>query len=241
VLVLGDTDIQRVRMAEVLSGLGLSVEVLADPDEAYRVLRAERRRVHLLVVDVCQLDFDGLGALHWLKSKGLLGELEVWVIEDPFEPTSPEVCHSCAITRCLSKSSTPEEIAGWINETFFQVAHDKRRHPRVAVFAPAVLGLFSKKVAGYLTDLSATGAFVQTSTPFPVDTRVSLRFQLPGSAEPIAIRGRVVRVNGGTRRITGIQFREGMGLEFEDLPARARATIVGYLDRHGARSGPIRA
>ncbi len=234
VLVLGDTDVQRVRLSDLLAGAGLSVRVVDEPDEAYRVLRRERRALDLVMVDLCQLDFDGLAVLHWLRSKGLLGDLPVWVMEDPFEPTSIEICQSCSIARCLSKSSTPEEILGWINETFFQVAHDKRRHPRIAVFAPAVLGLFEKKVAGYLTDLSATGAFVQTSSPFPVDTRVSMRFQLPGSTEPIAIRGRVVRVNGGGRRVPGIQAREGMGLEFEDLPSVARAVITGYLDRFAA-------
>jgi uncharacterized protein (TIGR02266 family) len=234
VLVLGDTDIQRVRLSDLLAGLGLEVRSVGSPDDAYRTLRAERRQLDLVLVDLCQLEFDGLAVLHWLRSKGLLGDLPVWVMEDPFEPTSVEICQSCSISRCLSKSSTPEEMAAWINEAFFRVAQDKRRHPRVAVFAPAVLGLFERKVAGYLTDLSATGAFVQTTTPFPADTRVSLRFQLPGASEPIALRGRVVRVNVGSRRAPGIQTREGMGLEFEDLSSVARAMILGYLDRHAA-------
>ncbi|MBK7973568.1 MAG: PilZ domain-containing protein [Deltaproteobacteria bacterium] len=226
--------------------------VLADPDEAYEWLRAERRRTDLVLVDVCQLEFDGLGVLSWLKTKGLLGDLSVWIVEDPFDPTSAEVCQACGITRCASKSWTPDDLADAVLDGFSAGRAEKRRHPRVAVSAPVVLGLFEKKIEGLLTDVSVTGAFVETSNPFPVDTKVSMRFQLPGGNVAASVRGRVVRVNVGGRRASRVQVREGMGLEFEDVSAIARAAITGYLERYGgaartrapwteAETGPLEA
>lgn len=233
VAILGEGFARRSELAGVLANRGLEPIVLADPDEAYEWLRAERRRTDLVMVDVCQLDFDGLGVLSWLKTKGLLGGVQVWIVEDPFEPTSAEVCEACGVTRCASKSWTAADLADAVLETFAPGQPEKRRHPRVAVAAPVVLGLFEKKIDGLLTDVSVTGAFVETSTPFPVDTKVSMRFQLPGANVAASIRGRVVRVNVGGRRGTRVQVREGMGLEFVQVPAVARAAIVGYLERYG--------
>ncbi|MFN7956210.1 MAG: PilZ domain-containing protein [bacterium] len=233
VAVLGETVLGGVPLAEPLAKLGVEVRFLAGPDAAYEWLRGARRRMALLVVDSSHLDFDALGVLGWLKTKGLLGDRPVWLIEDAFEPTPVEICEGCGITRCVSRSSTAADLAAWIGEALFDVAQEKRRHPRVAVAAPVVLGLFEKKLEGLLTDLSLTGAFVETPAPFAVDTRVSLRFQLPGASVASAVRARVVRVNVAGSRGRHVQLREGMGLEFEPLAPLARAAITGYLARHG--------
>ncbi len=241
IALLGEIQLGGVSLAERLRTLGAHVELLTGPDAAYRWLRAARRRISLLVVDSSHLEFDPLGVLGWLKSKGLLGDAPVWLIEDAFEPTPGEICEGCGITRCVSRSTPADELVGWIGEDLFDVAREKRRHPRVAVAAPVVLGLFEKKLEGLLTDLSVTGAFVETPSPFAVDTKVSLRFSLPGASTAISVRARVVRVNVAGARGRRVQLREGMGLEFESLAPLARAAITGYLARHGqtARTSPF--
>lgn len=252
VALVGEVLARGSELPALLTERGLTPVLLADPDEAYEWLRSERRRADLVMVDVCQLDFDGLGVLSWLKTKGLLGDVPVWVVEDPFDPTSPEICQACGITRCASRSWVPADLADAVLEAFSPGRPEKRRHPRVAVAAPVVLGLFAKRLEGLLTDVSATGAFVETNTPFPVDTKVSMRFVLPGANTELALRGRVVRANVSGRRGARVQVREGMGLEFEDVPAVARAAIVRYLERYGgaararapwleAETGPIDA
>ena len=95
-----------------------------------------------------------------------------------------------------------------------EVKIEKRRSPRtpfnIRVRYATVDDLFSD----FARNINEGGMFIETSEPCPVDTVVSLDFELPGDTAPVRTKGRVVWVDD-----------EGMGIEFEDLDAAARARI----------------
>lgn len=70
-------------------------------------------------------------------------------------------------------------------------------------------------------NLSAGGAFFAHTIPHPVGTVVNLRFTLPGDAQEIHCRGKVVSAPGGL----------GMGVEFLDLSDVDRVRIERLIDR----------
>jgi uncharacterized protein (TIGR02266 family) len=95
-----------------------------------------------------------------------------------------------------------------------EVRIEKRRSPRtpfnIRVHYSTVDALF----ADFSRNINEGGMFIETTEPCEIDTVVNLDFELPGDTAPIRTRGRVVWVS-----------EDGMGIEFEDLDAAARARI----------------
>ena len=97
---------------------------------------------------------------------------------------------------------------------------DRRRSSRtplsVRVSYATVDALFSE----FTRNVNEGGMFVATETPPELDTRVTLKFQLPGSEEPIQASGRVAWIQSAEG-----DEPAGMGIEFEELGGKARARI----------------
>ena len=68
------------------------------------------------------------------------------------------------------------------------------------------------------------GIFIETDSPLEMDEKVQLSFQLPGSDSPIRVTGRVAW-------IADDPTNPGMGIEFDDLDAEARAHIDELIRR----------
>ncbi len=98
---------------------------------------------------------------------------------------------------------------------------DRRRTPRsplvVRVAYATVDALFSE----FTRNVNEGGLFIETEAPPPMETRVALEFQLPGSEEPIRARGRVAWIRGASPE----EGPAGMGVEFEQLGSEARQHI----------------
>ena len=109
-----------------------------------------------------------------------------------------------------------------------EVHIDQRRSSRkpleIRVDYSTVDALFSD----FTSNINEGGLFIESSDPCPVDTIVKLQFRLPGVDDPIRTRGRVVWIDQGEPT--------GMGIEFEDLDAAARARINHAV--RGLRNNP---
>jgi uncharacterized protein (TIGR02266 family) len=125
------------------------------------------------------------------------------------------------------------EPAGGVEQgarTDIEMQIERRRSPRstlvVRVSYATVDALFSE----FTRNINEGGLFIETESPPPTETRVSLQFQLPGSSEPILARGRVTRVQPASE-----SGPAGMGVEFEHLSPDARVRIDELVRR--LRSG----
>ncbi len=72
----------------------------------------------------------------------------------------------------------------------------------------------------FARNINEGGIYVETETPQPIGTAVSLHFQLPGSEDPVEVTGRVVRHGD-----PGAGELPGMGVEFDDLGRQERELI----------------
>jgi uncharacterized protein (TIGR02266 family) len=103
-------------------------------------------------------------------------------------------------------------------------APEQRRQARVPVRTPLEFTIADPKnvTFGFVTDLSAGGAFVQTAFPAPLGRAVVLRVWRPGWHEEVLLQGvvRWVRADGA----------DGMGVEFTAIGRREAWAIADLAD-----------
>ena len=112
------------------------------------------------------------------------------------------------------------------------VAPDERRRSDRTPFVVRVdYGTVDAFFSEFSSDVNEGGLFIETETLQPQGTAVVLQFRVPGSEQPVKVRGRVVWTSA--ERPSEIP---GMGIEFESLDTRARARISEVVRR--LRAGP---
>lgn len=109
---------------------------------------------------------------------------------------------------------------------------DRRRSERTAFVVRVDYGTVDAFFSEFTSDVNEGGLFIETESPQPPGTAVVLQFRIPGSDQPIKVRGRVVWTS--QERPSEVP---GMGIEFEDLDARARARINDVVRRLRAHQG----
>jgi uncharacterized protein (TIGR02266 family) len=96
---------------------------------------------------------------------------------------------------------------------------ERRKSPRVALIAEIEYSSDSPAVTRRLTDLSSDGIFIDTMSPLPPGTLISIRFNLPGEPLPIVVLGEVV---WGQEHV-------GMGVRFMNLRPKDKDRIRGWI------------
>lgn len=79
----------------------------------------------------------------------------------------------------------------------------------------------SQPISARIEDLSESGAYVDTTYPLAVDSRIDFSFRLPGSEEEESILG--------CGRVAWVDPETGVGLEFLDLEEEDRKRIRRYV------------
>lgn len=98
---------------------------------------------------------------------------------------------------------------------------ERRASKRVPLVAEVQYSSDSPSVTSRLTDLSVDGLFIDTVTPLPPGTLISIRFDLPGDPLPIVVLGEVV---WGQEHL-------GMGVRFMNLRQKDRERIAAFIAR----------
>ena len=97
---------------------------------------------------------------------------------------------------------------------------DRRKSQRTDLVVRVDYQTVDELFSDFARDINEGGIFVETATPHPLGTRVDLQFRLPGSDEPVRIKGTVVRLSDGE----GGEL-PGLGIEFENLDGPTRQRI----------------
>jgi uncharacterized protein (TIGR02266 family) len=114
---------------------------------------------------------------------------------------------------------------------------DRRRAPRVLVDLEVDYASEENYLFAYITDISATGIFVRTTTPEQPGTHLNLRFQLPppehvrnASETKIEVEGEVIWVNP-YRPGAPDNLHPGMGIRFVGLDDEVRDQLLELIRR----------
>ncbi|HEY5936273.1 MAG TPA: PilZ domain-containing protein [Kofleriaceae bacterium] len=105
---------------------------------------------------------------------------------------------------------------------------ERRRAPRVLVDLEVDYASEDNYLFAYITDISATGIFIRTTTPEEPGTHLNLRFN--GMDEALEIEGQVIWVNP-YRPGTPDNLHPGMGIRFVGLDDSLRHRLLELIRR----------
>jgi hypothetical protein len=123
-----------------------------------------------------------------------------------------------------------------------QTLRERRAAHRLQVNLPARYASSALSVVGWVANLSRNGMFLRSGYLDEAGAEVSISFALPDEAQPVALRGRVVRVNdGGGLPGDGHPFHPGprrSEAEAGDVHAEAPRRLDESVRRRRFASGP---
>lgn len=106
---------------------------------------------------------------------------------------------------------------------------DRRRAPRVLVDLEVDYASEDNYLFAYITDISATGIFVRTTTPEAPGTHLNLRFSSDPSGH-LEVEGEVIWVNP-YRPGTPDNLHPGMGIRFVSIDNELRDRLLELIRR----------
>lgn len=110
---------------------------------------------------------------------------------------------------------------------------ERRRSSRRAVELDTQYESSAIVMRGCVTSLSRTGLFLQSDILDSLGTMVALSLSLPSESKPLAIAGKVVRVDLRP-------LESGMGIRFTDLSRNSRQRLARYIeDGHSERLSSV--
>ena len=107
-----------------------------------------------------------------------------------------------------------------------RAAVERRRTERAPVVVQIEYSTVDALFSDFTRNINEGGIFVETDEPIPLDQKVDLKLQLPGSKELVHVMGRVVRVESTSPTSVG-----GIAIEFGELDANARELINAAVRR----------
>lgn len=106
-------------------------------------------------------------------------------------------------------------------------AEERRRNPRFVVDVPVTMTVAGETRTARLRDVCRDAALVEADRWEPLGTDVALALALPGTAGPIEVSGRVIRLAPGE------QGTHGMAILFSGPSPEAEARIDEFIARQG--------
>ena len=110
------------------------------------------------------------------------------------------------------------------------VGADRRAAPRVLVDFQVDYALEDNYLFAYITDISATGIFVRTTTPEQPGTLLNLRFAPADGEPPIEVEGEVIWINPYRPGVPD-NLHPGMGVQFVGLDDDLRDRLLELVKR----------
>lgn len=106
---------------------------------------------------------------------------------------------------------------------------DRRLAPRILVDLEVDYTSEDNYLFAYITDISATGIFVRTTSPEIPGTQLNLRFSAE-DARPLEIEGEVIWVNPYRPGVPD-NLHPGMGIRFAGLDDELRDRLIRLIRR----------
>jgi Tfp pilus assembly protein PilZ len=92
---------------------------------------------------------------------------------------------------------------------------DRRQHPRKPCSIPVTCSTADRVMKNFIKNISAGGAFIETSVPFSPGEHITLMLSATEQEEPIKITGRIVW-----------RVPEGIGVKFSTASKELEAVIL---------------
>lgn len=218
ILVLDDSPFMLTVIRDMLEKLNYNVTTVDNTNEACQMV--ESTRYDMIITDLNMPVMDGLEFTKHVKANPHYKFVPIVMLSSEGSDEKISKAKAMGVSTFLSKPPKEGQL-----KTLLQITLSKRKAPRIKVELEIFYG-DNEMISGQTVNMSVGGVFVESNSPLPLDEKLSLKFQLPGSNLPISCRGRVAWVNVPTSP-SDIALPSGMGVEFVDL--KEERQLMGFL------------
>ena len=221
VLVADDTAFVRDRFKTAIEGAGHRAVTAQTGNELLAQVRAHGSAVDLIVLDLRLPQGNGVSLLHAIRK---LDARPPIVVFSGTIASAEEVrqLDSLGVVGYVNEYTAVQHILPSLVPHLFPESSNRRSSPRVVLGIP-VAYRFGNTIAAALTlNISHGGLAIRTTSPLAVDTKVRVRFRLPGGKPEVDAEARIAWTD---RRL-------GMGLQFTRVTPADQAQIDAYVQSH---------
>ena len=124
-----------------------------------------------------------------------------------------------------------------------QTGRERRAAQRILINLEVDYACEDTFLFAYITDISALGIFIRTTSPEQPGTHLNMRFTLPGDEEALEVEGEVIWINS-FRPGDYNNLNPGMGVQFIDLERQQKRRIrllvrtIAYLEDQPGDDAP---
>jgi len=222
VIVADDTAFVRDRFSTALASAGHKALAVKSAAELLSALRTDAEDIDLLVIDLRLPHAGGVDLVRTIR-KIDAGRIPILIFSGTIS-SADEVKHlaSLGVAGYVNEYSAVQNILPSLAPHLFPDNFNRRSSPRVLLGIP-VSYRFGNTIAAALTlNLSKGGVAIRTMSPLAQESKVRVRFRLPGSKHEIEAESRVAWSDR----------RTGMGLQFEKVESADQQAIYHFVDQH---------
>jgi uncharacterized protein (TIGR02266 family) len=222
VLVADDTAFVRDRFKSALETAGHRAVTVKSAAELLARIRADLEDIDLLVVDLRLPHAAGVDLVRSIRKLDD-GRLPILIFSGTIT-SADEVRELAAlgVAGYVNEYSAVQHILPSLAPHLFPDNFNRRASPRVVLGIP-IAYRFGNTIAAALTlNLSRGGIAIRTTSPLDLNSKVRLRFRLPGSKRDVDAEGHVAWSDP----------RHGMGLQFEKVNSPDQGAVDEFVDAH---------
>src|SRR6059036_3715718 len=222
VVVADDTAFVRDRFRTAIENAGHRAIVVKSAAELLARVRADLDRIDLIVVDLRLPHAPGVDLVRSIRKLDD-GQLPVLIFSGTIA-SAEEVKELAAlgVAGYINEYSAVQHILPSLAPHLFPDNFNRRGSPRVVLGIP-IQYRFGNTIAAALTlNLSRGGIAIRTTSPLEQESRIKVRFRMPGSKRDVDAEGRVA---WSDRRV-------GMGIQFEKIDPTHQTVIDTFVDAH---------
>jgi uncharacterized protein (TIGR02266 family) len=227
ILVADDDEFFRVKLGYILTKAGHEATCVNDGREVIEDLKNDGDGFDLLILDLQMPEVDGFEVLEWMRDNNLTGRFPVLALTGTYDSTHMfKRLRTLGTAGLITKALSPAQVIHKVNRILFPDMKPWRT-TRVPISIPVYCNVESSSFTGRLLNINAGGLFLHTTEELQKDTRIQLKFTLPGY-DTMKLNGVVNWYKGfyGEKR-----FFSGTGITFLDLSQEAQGVLGQFMKR----------
>jgi uncharacterized protein (TIGR02266 family) len=221
IVVADDTAFVRDRFKAAIEGAGHRAVTVATAAGLMSRMQKNAEQIDLVVLD---LQLPNTSGLHIVRQIRRMNENVPILVFSGTVSSAEQVRELAAlgVSGYVNEYSGVHNILPSLAPHLFPESHNRRSSPRMIFGVPITCRVGNTITAALTLNLSRGGLAIRSASPLDKDSKVHLRFRLPGGKKDIEADA-VVR---WTDRMIG------MGLQFERISAEDQQSINELVDAH---------
>jgi len=222
VVIADDTAFVRDRFRSALESAGHKAVAVRSAAELLARVHADLSHIDLIVLDLRLPHQPGVDLVRAVRKLDD-GKLTILIFSGTIA-NAEEVRDLAAlgVAGYVNEYSAVQHILPSLAPHLFPDNFNRRGSPRVVLGIP-IQYRYGNTIAAALTlNLSRGGIAIRTTSPLETDSKIKVRFRMPGSKRDIDAEGRVAWSDR----------RTGMGIQFETVEPASQTVIDNFVDAH---------